>query len=88
MGYRTERIETTHWITTREAAEVSGYSLQYVWRLIRQGKIHADKRGGRDYWVDSASLVAYTDAMTNLGNKRFNASCVEAALEELSAGGG
>ena len=31
-----------HWITTREAAEISGYHINYIRRLIRQGKIAAE----------------------------------------------
>lgn len=46
------------WITTAQAAELSGYSIQYVRRLIRNGKIEARKFG--PVWqVNRAALVAY-----------------------------
>ena len=39
------------WITTEEAAELSGYHPEYVRRLARRGKIGAEKKG-RDWWID------------------------------------
>jgi excisionase family DNA binding protein len=39
------------WMTTQEAAEYSGYDIEHVRRLARQGKIGAVKKG-RDWWID------------------------------------
>jgi excisionase family DNA binding protein len=39
------------WLTTQEAATLSGYDIQHVRRLAREGKIGAVKRG-RDWWID------------------------------------
>jgi excisionase family DNA binding protein len=38
------------WLTTQEAATLSGYDIQHVRRLAREGKIDAVKRG-RDWAV-------------------------------------
>ena len=50
------------WITTEEAAELSGYDVQYMRRLARQGKIGAEKKG-RDWWIDRDVFKAYLDRM-------------------------
>ena len=50
------------WITTEEAVELSGYDVQYVRRLARQGKIGAEKKG-RDWWIDRDVFKAYLDRM-------------------------
>lgn len=48
----------TDWISTAEAAELTGYNLEYIRRLIRTGKIKATRKG-HDFWIDRASLVEY-----------------------------
>jgi excisionase family DNA binding protein len=39
------------WITTAEAAELTGYNLEYIRQMIRRRVIVAEKKG-RDWWVD------------------------------------
>jgi len=60
------------WITTAEAAELTGYHVKYVRRLVKEGKIAGTKRGGRDWWVDKASVKAYADEMRRLGPAKHN----------------
>lgn len=60
------------WITTAEAAELTGYHVKYIRRLVREGKITGTKRGGRDWWVDKASVEAYIDEMKRLGTAKHN----------------
>jgi excisionase family DNA binding protein len=48
----------TVWITTREAAALTGYNTEYIRQMIRARKITAQKRG-RDWWVDHKSLLTY-----------------------------
>jgi len=50
------------WMTTQEAAEYSGYDVQYVRRLARQSKIGAVKKG-RDWWIDVEKFTAYLRTM-------------------------
>ncbi len=48
----------TNWITTAEAAELSGYHPDYIRQLIRQGKIKADRKGTM-FWIDRSSLFSF-----------------------------
>lgn len=59
------------WITTVEAAQVSGYDVQYVRYLARAGRIGAEKKG-RDWWIDRDKLKEYLDAVEALGSKKFD----------------
>lgn len=51
-------------MTVTEAAEATGYTPQYVSRLIREGKIPATKEG-RAYQIDPKDL----DGVKNDGQK-------------------
>jgi excisionase family DNA binding protein len=57
------------WITTDEAAELSGYSTQYVRRLIRNKKLLAENKGGQ-YWVSKQALLDYLESATEAEDKR------------------
>lgn len=46
------------WITTAEACQISGYSLQYLRRLLRDGTIQG-RKWGREWMVGRDSLLAY-----------------------------
>lgn len=61
----------TEYISTAEAAELAGYGETYIRRLVRQGKLKADKKGGQ-YWVDRQSLLDYVSTVKRLGSQRFN----------------
>jgi hypothetical protein len=66
-------MNAPEWITVREASELSGYSVQYVWCIIRQNKVKAEKRSGHDGWIDKASLQTYVKAMKSLDTEKHNA---------------
>lgn len=68
-----EWMSAPEWISVREAADLSGYDIQHVQRLLRQGKVSAEKKGGHDWWVDKASLQAYVKKMKSLGTDKYNA---------------
>jgi excisionase family DNA binding protein len=57
------------WITTKEAAELSGYHPVYLRELIRNGKIKAQKFG-ETWQVDRHSLLAFMKESENKGEKR------------------
>ena len=57
------------WITTEEAAELSGYHIFYLRRVIRSGKIKAEKKGG-SWWIDRSSLLEYSKQATTSDDKR------------------
>ncbi|MGQ9600608.1 MAG: helix-turn-helix domain-containing protein [Anaerolineae bacterium] len=63
LGFETSYLQDLHlWMTTQEAAEYSGYDVEHVRRLARQGKIGAVKKG-RDWWIDVEQFTAYLNAM-------------------------
>ncbi len=53
----------------KEAAVISGYHPKHLGRLIRAGKIKAQK-WGRDWQISRASLLAYLHKAEKLGEKR------------------
>ena len=59
----------TEWITTGEAAELSGYDIEYIRQMIRAGTIKAGKRG-RDWWVDRKAFISYLQSSKRSGDKR------------------
>lgn len=61
----------TEYLTTKEAAELSGLADQYVRRLARQGRVKAVQKPS-GYWIDKASLLEYVDRMRALGTQKFN----------------
>jgi excisionase family DNA binding protein len=59
------------WITTKEAAELTGYHLVHIRRLAKEGRIRGIKRG-RDWWLERKSLQIYADEMKRLGPAKHN----------------
>lgn len=57
------------WMTTEEASGFSGYDVEHVRRLARQGKIGAVKRG-RDWWIEVEVFMAYLESMIDSEDKR------------------
>lgn len=57
------------WITTTEAAEISGYTRQHVRLLITSGKVKG-QRFGREWQVSRSSLLAHAAKSEKLGAKR------------------
>ena len=57
------------WLTTPEAAQLTGYTSDHVRRLIALGKIEGQKRG-RDWLVKQSSLLAHVRKAGKLGAKR------------------
>ena len=56
----------TEWITTAEAAELTGYHAVHVRRLVKGGQIKG-KKFGRDWLIDKSSVLAYAEEMNKLG---------------------
>jgi excisionase family DNA binding protein len=66
-------MSAPEWVSVKEAAELSGYSPQYVRRIMRQGKVKAGKMGGIQEWlIDEQSLREYVKAMKSLGTDKHN----------------
>ena len=60
----------TEWLTVPEAAALSGYHENHLRRLIRDGTILAQKRGGR-WWVDRESVQKYLAQAAKVGDGRY-----------------
>ena len=57
------------WITTTEAAELTGYHVDHVRRLVLAGKIEA-RKFGRDWQVNKGNLMDYFRKAAKQGHKR------------------
>jgi hypothetical protein len=58
------------WLTTKQAAEISGYSPQYVTRLLRQKKVKSQKFF--TVWqISKSSLLAYIREAKKSEDKRW-----------------
>ncbi len=57
------------WITTQQAAELTGYTLVHIRRLVETGKVKG-QRFGRAWQVSRSSLLAYVKQVEKLGEKR------------------
>jgi len=59
------------WITTREAAALTGYTTAYIRQLAIRGRVEAQKVG-RDWLISRESLLAYKRKMDALGPQKHN----------------
>lgn len=60
-------VTGTDFLTVKQASERSGYSAEYIRRLIRSEKIEAEKVG-TVYFVSTQSIDSYTDKMKSDAN--------------------
>jgi excisionase family DNA binding protein len=58
--------DPTEWVTTTEAAALTGYGLQYVRRLVRSGKVRA-RKWANAWMVDRTDLLRYKREIDALG---------------------
>ena len=56
------------WITTTEAAKISGFHVEHIRRLIRKDIITA-RKWGREWMVSQESLVSYLNEERKPGPK-------------------
>ena len=61
-----------NWITTQQAAELSGYHPEHIRRLIREGQVKA-RKFGIVWQVDRTDLLAYVQAAEQSDDKRRGA---------------
>jgi excisionase family DNA binding protein len=59
------------WITTQEAAELTGYSSSYIRKAIHRGRIPAEKFG-RDWMLKRSDVLAYAEKMEELGPRKHD----------------
>jgi len=61
----------TEWITTQEAADLTGYSSVTLRQFAREGRIRSRKRG-RDWFLSKSEVLAYAEKMTRLGTSKHD----------------
>ena len=59
------------WITTTEAAEITGYSIAYMRQLANRGRIEA-RKVGRDWLIERTSLLEFKLEMDRLGPSKHD----------------
>lgn len=57
------------WITTTEAAALSGYHPNHIRRLVHSGAVQA-RKWGPAFMIDRRSLLAYIEQTQAQGDKR------------------
>jgi excisionase family DNA binding protein len=62
----------TDWITTTEAAQLSGYHPEHIRRLVRSGDVEA-RKFGIVWQVNKTSLLAFVNAAAKSSDKRRGA---------------
>lgn len=67
----TDHFNPTEWITTKEAAELTGYADAYIRQLIGRRRLQAKKRG-RDWFLSKADVLAYAEEMKRLGPSKYD----------------
>jgi excisionase family DNA binding protein len=67
----TEGFNSTEWITTKGAAELTGYSAAYFRQLIARGRL-AGRKMGRDWILDKSEVLEYAEEMKRLGPEKHN----------------
>ena len=58
------------WITTKEAAQISGYHPERIRELVREGKIMA-RKWGPAFQISNRSLKEYLESAVKTEDKRF-----------------
>jgi excisionase family DNA binding protein len=59
------------WITTKEAAELTGYSPVTLRQFAREGRIEGRKRG-RDWFINKENVLTYVEEMERLGTAKHD----------------
>lgn len=58
------------WLTTAEASHLSGYHVNHVRRLIRDGAVKGRKWANLVWQVSKQSLLAYVEKQSEQGERR------------------
>jgi excisionase family DNA binding protein len=64
-------LNPTEWITTKEAAELTGYRSAHIRYLAKEGHI-IGRKFGRDWMIDRGGLQAYAEKMKQLGSAKHD----------------
>jgi excisionase family DNA binding protein len=75
------------WIGSQEAAKLSGYTVRYLCKLARDGRLRATKLG-RDWLFERKSLLKWKERMDKLGVKKHSPKAKRIKLSPHSEGSG
>ena len=64
MGVR--HTDADDWVTVREAAELTGFNVDYVRLLVRRNKLRYFKKEDRKLWVSKKEVLDYAEKYKNL----------------------
>ncbi len=64
-------FDPVEWITTNEAANLTGYSSVTMRQFAREGRLPSMKRG-RDWFLSKAAVIAYHQEMQRMGASKHN----------------
>lgn len=64
-------FDLVQWITTGEAATLTGYSQGYFRQAIARGLLKGKKRG-RDWFLSKEEVLTYAETMRQLGPSKHN----------------
>lgn len=70
---RDKRVIPEDWITTDEAAALTGYTVHYLRKLARDERVDAIKIK-RDWLLSREALLAWREEMEALGTKKHSPS--------------
>lgn len=70
-GEMVDQFSPIEWLTTEEAAALTGYNVRYLRQLVNEGKLTAVRRGGI-LWIEGNSAKAYADEMKSLGSSKHD----------------
>jgi len=68
----TKSPDPPEWITTTEAAELTGYARAYFRQLIQRGRLHQVEKRGRDWFLSKDEVLAYSKKMKELGSAKHD----------------
>lgn len=64
-------FDPVEWITTNEAAEMTGYAVVTLRQFAREGRIKSMKRG-RDWFLSKTAVLEYVTIMQQMGTTKHN----------------
>jgi excisionase family DNA binding protein len=62
-----DEFNPTEWVSTTEAAELTGYATAYFRQPIQRGRLHHVQKRGRDWFLSKDEVLAYAEEMKKLG---------------------
>ena len=65
-----DKVNLADYVTSEDAAAVSGYHVNYVRRLLRQGKLKG-RKFGNVWFIERESLQDYLRVVEELGGQKY-----------------